>query len=258
MLIDLLGRPAVEAALLSTGVADPGRDRPFLTPREMFILKLEEWPTLAARYAAAGEAGRRALLASAIDTGPLPTLASARGWVAPHDIDTIEWFASADDICRAYTSLSALARRPGLAPIAGVLEINDGGIGLDPRQWKTVWFKGGSEPGVLTLTYLATTRSGHSYVVAVLAENPTAAINLASASPVLLSAIKGALTLAAEERSIPARIGHARAEERRLDRGPSEQIDQHVRRGVVADRDQLGCHIGNRDLRAVGLVLQLS
>jgi hypothetical protein len=77
------------------------------------------------------------------------------------------------------------------------LQINNGGISLDPGQWRTVWFKGGSEPGVLTLTYLATTRGGQSYVVSVLAENPRAPIAQTAASLTLLSAIKGAFELAA-------------------------------------------------------------
>jgi beta-lactamase class A len=197
MLINLVGRPAVEAALTTTGMADPALDRPFLTTRELFILKLDQWPTLANRYIAANEAGRRALLASTIDRALLPPVAAAQAWTTPRDINSLEWFASADDICRAYTSLAALARRPGLSPIGQVLSLNDGGLQLDPAQWKTTWFKGGSEPGVLTLAYLATTRTGQSYVVTVLAENPSQPINEATAAPVLLSAIKGAFTLAA-------------------------------------------------------------
>jgi beta-lactamase class A len=197
MLINLVGRPAVEAALTTTGMADPVRDRPFLTTRELFILKLDQWPALASRYIAANEAGRRALLATTIDRAPLPAMAAAQAWTTPRDINSLEWFASADDICHVYASLAALARRPGLSPVAGVLQINDGGLGLDPAQWQTTWFKGGSEPGVLTLTYMATTRTGHSYVVAVLAGNPSAPIDQATAAPALLSAIKGAFTLAA-------------------------------------------------------------
>jgi beta-lactamase class A len=196
MLINLVGRPAVEAALSTAGMTDPARDRPFLTTRELFILKLDQWPTLANRYIAANEAGRRALLATTIDRAPLPAVAAAQAWTTPRDINSLEWFASANDICHVYASLAALARRPGLSPLAGVLQINDGGLGLDPAQWRTTWFKGGSEPGVLTLTYLATTRTGHSYVVAVLAENPSAPIDQATAAPALLSAIKGAFTLA--------------------------------------------------------------
>ena len=197
MLINLVGRPAVEAALTTTGMADPALDQPFLTTRELFILKLDQWPALANRYIAANQAGRQALLASTIDRAPLPAVAAAEAWTTPRDINSLEWFASANDICRAYTSLAALVRRPGLSPIGQVLSLNDGGLQLDPAQWKTTWFKGGSEPGVLTLTYLATTRTGQSYVVTVLAENPSQPINEATAAPVMLSAIKGAFTLAA-------------------------------------------------------------
>ena len=196
MLINLVGRPAVEAALTTTGMADPALDRPFLTTRELFILKLDQWPALANRYIAANEAGRRALLASTVDQAPLPTLAAAQAWTTPRDIDSLEWFASANDICRAYTALAALARRPGLSPIGQILSLNGGGLQLDPAQWITTWFKGGSEPGVLTLAYLATTQTGQSYVVTVFAENPTQPINEATAAPVLLAAVKGAFTLA--------------------------------------------------------------
>jgi beta-lactamase class A len=197
MLINLLGRSAVEAALTATGMASPALDLPLLTTREIFVLKLRQWPALAARYVAADEPGRRALLASTVDQAPLPAVAAAATWTAPRDINSLEYFASASDLCRAYASLASLARRPGLSPIGQVLSLNDEGLALDPAQWKTTWFKGGSEPGVLTMTSLATTRTGHSYVVTALAENPSQPIDETIAIPVMLSAIKGAFTLAA-------------------------------------------------------------
>jgi hypothetical protein len=197
MLIHLLGRTAVEAALTHTGMADPPLDRPFLTTREIFTLKLRHWPALAGRYLAAGQAGRRALLAATVDRAPLPAVAAAGAWITPRAVTSLEYFASASDLCRVYAALSALARRPGLAPIGQVLSLNDDGLQLDPAQWKTTWFKGGSEPGVLTLAFMATTRTGHSYAVTVLAENPSAPINQATAIPVILSAVKAAFTLAA-------------------------------------------------------------
>lgn len=52
----------------------------------------------------------------------------------PRDINSLEWFASADDICRAYTALAALACRPVLSPIGRVLSLNNGGFQLDPGQ----------------------------------------------------------------------------------------------------------------------------
>jgi len=196
MLIALLGRPAVEAATRSSGMADPALDAPFLTTRELFVLKLDDWPRLADHYLALSPAGRLALLTGSIDHVPLSSLRLAP-WSVPRDVGSLEWFASPADICRVYASLAALARRPGLAPVASILQINDGGIGLSSRQWRSVWFKGGSEPGVLTLTYLATTRTGQTYVVSALAENPSAPIAEPSAIPVMLSAIQGAFQLAA-------------------------------------------------------------
>jgi beta-lactamase class A len=197
MLTGLLGRSAVEAALTATGMTSPALDRPFLTTREIFTLKLEQWPALAQRYVTASEPSRRALLAGTVDRAPPPAVAEAGTWITPRDIDRLEYFASASDLCRVYASVAALARQPGLAPISQVFSLNDDGLQLDPAQWETTWFKGGSEPGVLTLAFLATTRSGHSYVVAVLAANKSQPIDQAAATPVILSAVKGAFALAA-------------------------------------------------------------
>jgi beta-lactamase class A len=202
LLIALVGRSAVEAAAAATGMADPGLDVPFLTTRELFTLKLIDWPQLANRYLAQTAAGRQAMLTSTIDRVPYSelTAADAAAWTEPRDIDSVEWFASPTDICRLYASLAALAgSTPDLAPVASALEINNGDMNLGTSQWRSVWFKGGSEPGVLTLNYLATTRSGQTYLVSVLAENSKSAAALAQtpATLTLLSAIKGAFELAA-------------------------------------------------------------
>jgi hypothetical protein len=199
MLTALVGRTAVEQAAVASGMTDPGLDVPFLTTRELFVLKLIDWPRLADSYLARSAAGRLAMLTSVIDRVPYSTLTAANSaaWTAPRDIDSLEWFASPTDICHVYASLATLARQPDLAPVAGALQINNGGIGLDPGQWRSVWFKGGSEPGVLTLNYLATTHGGQSYVVSVLAENPAAPLAETPATLTLLSAVKGALKLAA-------------------------------------------------------------
>ena len=45
---------------------------------------------------------------------------------------------------------------------------------------------------------MATARNGHRYVVAVLAESPSVPIDEATAVPAMLSAVRGALTLAAD------------------------------------------------------------
>ncbi len=132
---------------------------------------LQQWPTLAKRYLAADEAGKRALLANTVDRLPLPDVAAMTELGTRGDVRGLGWLASASDICRVYAALAELSRRPGLSPIAQVLSINDDILELDPAQWKTTWRKGGIGPGILALAYLATTQTGQSYVVTLIAEN---------------------------------------------------------------------------------------
>jgi hypothetical protein len=195
MLINLVGRSAVEAATVATGMADPALDNPLLTTREFFDLKLYDYPTLAQKYLALNPSARQAFLTQSVDPLPLDKL-NATPWTAPRDINSIEWFASPLDICHVYAALHVLAVKPGLSDVSKVLQINDGGLGLNAKQWPIVWFKGGSEPGVLTLNYLATSKTGSTYVVSILAEDKSAAIDDTSVELKLLSAIKGAFTLA--------------------------------------------------------------
>ena len=193
MLINLVGRPAVQAQDRQWS-DHAALNVPFLTTREAFILKLSQWPALANRYIAADQAGRQALLASTVDQAPLPATAAAQAFVTPRDIDAIEWFASPDDICRACAGLRQLAAQPRLAPLGSILSANDGGIGLDPAQWPTVWFKGGSEPGVATAGYLATNSKGQTFVVVVMLSDRAAALSPSTPTG-LLAIVRGAFEL---------------------------------------------------------------
>src|SRR5690606_10036938 len=81
-LLHLVGRDAVEALTV--------RNRPFLSTREAFVLKSPANEDLLARWRAADEAGRRALLAEAANR-PLPT---ADVFDSPRALD-VEWFFTA-------------------------------------------------------------------------------------------------------------------------------------------------------------------
>ena len=206
MLINLLGRPAVEAALTRTAMADPALDRPFLTTREIFTLKLRQWPALAGVPCRGpsrppGAAGQH--------RGPRTPARPGRGGIL--DCAAGRQQPGILRLGQRPVPRLRLPRRPGppagLAPIGQLLSLNDDGLQLDPAQWKTTWFKGGSEPGVLTLAFMATTRTGNSYVVTVLAENPSQPINQATAIPAILSAVKAAFTLAARAVNSPALPG---------------------------------------------------
>ena len=190
MLINLVGQPALESQVRQWS-NDPQLDSPFLTTRQMLLLHYENFPLLANAYLAREPSKRQAFLNSVVD--PL-ALSDVRGSTEPRDIDNIEWFGSPDDVCRAFAGLQQLSQQPKLSPIASILSVNKGGLGLDPSERPTVWFKGGSEPGVMTLGYMATNSKGQRFVVSAMLSNSTAAL-APSATLTLVDAVVGAFGL---------------------------------------------------------------
>jgi beta-lactamase class A len=190
MLIHLVGRTAVEAQdrQWSTHAA---LNTPFLTTRELFLLHYAHYPGLAHQYLGLPPAKRAAFLVSSVDPVALNQI---QGVTTPRAIDSLEWFASPDDICRAFSGLHQLSTKSSLAPLGSVLSVNDGDIGLNRTTWPTIWFKGGSEPGVLTLGYLAQNAKHQTFVVSAMVSNPGAALSPAATED-LLSIVKGAFTL---------------------------------------------------------------
>ncbi|MCP2335135.1 serine hydrolase [Actinomadura rupiterrae] len=171
-LINRLGRDAVERAVPAMGNRHPQGMLPFLTTREVFALKGSDYPATAKSYLALPPAKRYGALPP-LDVTPTSKL---RAWQEPRDIDTIEWMASPNDMCAAFKGLRDRAAKPGQAEVGKALSMNDGGIELDPKTYRTVWFKGGSEPGVLTGNYMARTASGRTVVTSVMMSNPKAVI----------------------------------------------------------------------------------
>jgi hypothetical protein len=78
----------------------------------------------------------------------------------------------------------------------GYLSRLRGGIALDRRSYPTVWFKGGSQPGVLTLTYLVRTADRRTFVDALTLADPAHPIP-AAATAKLLALARSGITLAA-------------------------------------------------------------
>ena len=192
-LIHRVGRPAVEAELAAMGMRTPRLDTPFLTTRELFALKLSASPALRDAYVAGSPAQRQRLLAR-VDALPV-TLAAATAWAAPREVSTIEWFASPSDLAQAMVALQAAARRPGLAPIRQILARNPG-MPFDKKTWRYVAFKGGSEPGVLSLTWLLTRSDGRSFVLSIVLNDPNKAIDETGA----VNVAEGAVDLLAQTR----------------------------------------------------------
>jgi beta-lactamase class A len=168
-LLHTLGRSQVEAMLAPMGHTQPGRNQPFLSTAEMFQLKYGGPDRLAA-YLAATPDGRRAMLAKlpqSVDQAALTNFTSA-----PRDVDTLEWFASAHDLCAALAWFQPAAH----ATARTVLAINPGLPSLT-SQWDYVGYKGGSEPGVLSGNFLLRSSKGRWFAVSGIWNNPRAAVD---------------------------------------------------------------------------------
>lgn len=184
-LMALVGRSAVEAQAGLTS-AHASLDVPFLRTREMFQLKYDDYPTYADAYLALSPAARLAYLQTVIDRLPLSRVTATTAALAtPRDADTIEWFGSPSDLCAQFARLYQDAGQASLGPVSAALSINNGDIGLGRSAWPLVWFKGGSEVGVLTLGYLARSAAGRVDVVVLELSDPQHAIP----SSVTLSAV---------------------------------------------------------------------
>jgi beta-lactamase class A len=190
ILLKLVGRTAVEAQVRKWS-SHPSLDIPFLTVSEAFALKYANYPAMEKHYLAFNAAQRAAFLTSTVDAVPQSAEQSA---ATPRAVDSIEWFASAQDLCRAFAGLRGLQTQPGLSLLSTVLSTNNGGIGLPATAWPRIWFKGGSENGVLTLGYLGRDAKGNTYVVIALTSNRTQDLGKA-ATVQLVGVVSGAFLL---------------------------------------------------------------
>lgn len=181
-----LGRENVEAVQAEMGHGEPAINQPMLSTQEMFQLKLAASDELRDTYVAGDAAERRRLLDGEIGDLNISVWA-ASGWTEPILIDQIEWFASAEDLCRAMATLDAWAAEPGLEPISAILSINPG-TRFDLAVWEYIGFKGGSELGVLNLTWLLRRVDGRTFVLTGSLNNTKGAVDEDAAVAVLQAA----------------------------------------------------------------------
>lgn len=163
-LIDLVGRSRVEAAQAVYGHEEPSLNVPMLTTREFFALKLALTDDERDAFITADGATRRALLDGDIADREV-TLDDAIDWNAPRAIRQIEYFASSVDLCRAMVALHTRPHGASAETVRTILSANPGGVELD-NEWTYVGFKGGGEPGVLSLVWYLESDS-RTYVFAV-------------------------------------------------------------------------------------------
>ncbi|MHA7133814.1 serine hydrolase [Oerskovia turbata] len=194
LLVEAVGRDAVERAMGDLGHHDPRLNTPFLTTRDLFTLGWgapagavdqagadgltgtadragapDQAPPdqagavdqAAVDWAATDAPGRRAIL-DAFPGGRLavdPSAVTTPAWQ-----DGVDWFATSSDLCRAQVWLHD---RGGQDPVVRAVLAVNAGLPVDPATWPYVAYKGGSAPGVLTGTWLVEDRQGARHVLTI-------------------------------------------------------------------------------------------
>jgi len=171
-LLALVGREKVERLLPTLGVRAAARDHPFLSTREAFLLKAGD-PAMLAHWTGADEAGRRRLLAG-IAAAEVSSLDVGRFADKPLAIREVEWFASPADLVRTLDWI----RRSGDRTALDILGIEPG-LPQAARDFVYVGYKGGSEPGVLAMAFLAQRGDGSWIAVAGAWNDPAAPLDQA-------------------------------------------------------------------------------
>jgi beta-lactamase class A len=172
-LLHTLGRDNVERKLAQIGHSDPDKTLPFLSTVEAFALKAPANAALYGRYIAANEAAQRAMIEKEKTKLGLAQVDSRAFDNGPVHIDTIEWFASPIDLGNLLNHI----RRSGNKRMLQILTVNTGISPADAAKWNYVGYKGGSEPGVMSMSVLVQSKSGQYYAVTGSWNNPAKDVN---------------------------------------------------------------------------------
>jgi beta-lactamase class A len=170
-LIMVLGRERVLELMRDSGHTDIAANDPFLTTRELFMLKAD--PQLTAQWRSDGKDAQTGAISTLAErtNAPLEEInaAFAQG---PKAID-IEWFASPADLAKLFAHM----RRTADPKAFDILAISPSVTPGIKANWDYIGYKGGSEPGVLNLTWLLTDAGGRDHVLTLGWNNPDAVLD---------------------------------------------------------------------------------
>lgn len=188
-LLRLLGREKVDALVRKSGHGAPDRTLPLLTTTEAFALKMPGAAALRERFISASPAERARLLHDNAGTLNRDAVDISRVADRPVEIERIEWFAAPADTVHL---LDMLRRQGGEA--LPILSVNPGIAPGDAARWAYLGYKGGSEPGVMAISFLARSRDGRWYAMAGSWNNAHARVD----EPLFIALMTRALNLIAE------------------------------------------------------------
>ncbi len=169
-LITVLGKDRILKLMKDSGHSDPQANDPFLTTRELFLLKASP-DQLIEVWRKGGRITRSATAAMIGQTNlPLDQISAAFAH-GPKAID-IEWFASPADLAKLFAHM----RKTADPRAFDIMAISPSATGTIKANWAYIGFKGGSEPGVINLTWLLTDKAGKDWVLTLGWNNPAAVV----------------------------------------------------------------------------------
>ena len=183
-LIMVLSRKRILKLMHDAGHANPAANNPFLTTRELFMLKAN--PALTAQWRSGDDAVQAAVIgALAAQTDPPLDDINAAFANGPRALD-VEWFASPADLAKLFSHM----RRTADPKAFEIMAINSSATDAIKANWAYIGYKGGSEPGVINLTWLLTDKTGRDWVLTAGWNNAAAVVDegkfLALAQRILL------------------------------------------------------------------------
>lgn len=197
-LIHLIGREPIEARMRAAGHSDPSRNIPLLTTVEAFALKGNNFADLRPLFIKGDDAAQRKLIEGNQARLTLANVDGVSFTAGPRFIDSLEWFASPNDIARLMADLRARGSKTVLEAMA----INNGVGPVAAADWSYLGYKGGSENGVLSMSLLGRRKSDSKwFVVTASWNNPDANVDTGP----LIGLVTRLLALAAHDRhAVPA------------------------------------------------------
>lgn len=155
LLAEAVGRRRIEGSLPALGHSDPGKMTPFLKTSELFRLRADTGRSL--KYLNLPDGEKYAFLAR-LGREPLETAPPAR---SPFGLDRLEWLASPADICRLMDFFVSAGDGTALE----LLALNTGLV-IPEGAFLYAGYKGGSEPGVLSMAWLLKNRKSEWFCLA--------------------------------------------------------------------------------------------
>ena len=175
----------------AAGHSAPSRNVPFLTTVEAFALKGNNFESERTAFITGDDAAQRKLIESNQSRLILANVDGVSFAGGPRYIDSLEWFASPNDVARLMidlrdrnspTAMSVMAINPGVNPGA-------------TKDWAWLGYKGGSELGVISMSLLGQRKSDGKWVFITASwNNPDAPV----ATETLVGLVTRLLALAAK------------------------------------------------------------